>query len=233
MPALKTIEEWPFCQENIVVTPTSPSRFPIAVDITQVFAWAYRVKKWKASFNISVVFLSGFLTRTDNYYGDIIFTHDAADENALACSVEWNQIIPAGEQAINGTWTDNGGGSGTFVTAQAVFRLLTTATKPGGGTAKYLRDSSDNYVPSFELQIQPVDSGGFGGMDAITIAGSPAISLTVDGVASSIYPAGTTTSWTGSVTLDPYEWWEHDPGDGGGPIWDSSDGSELRDPFSC
>lgn len=32
-----------------------------------------------------------------------------------------------------------------------------------------------------------------------------------------------------SCEITPYEWYPYDPGDGGGAVWDSADGSELRD----
>ena len=35
-----------------------------------------------------------------------------------------------------------------------------------------------------------------------------------------------------SCVISPYEWYEFDPGDGGGPVWDSADGSELRNRYS-
>jgi hypothetical protein len=39
----------------------------------------------------------------------------------------------------------------------------------------------------------------------------------------------TITSSTFNITS--ISWWPYDPGDGGGPIWNASDGSQLRNPF--
>lgn len=35
-----------------------------------------------------------------------------------------------------------------------------------------------------------------------------------------------------SIVLNPIEYWPYDPGDGGGPIWNSTSGAQIRDPFS-
>lgn len=35
-----------------------------------------------------------------------------------------------------------------------------------------------------------------------------------------------------SITVKPKEYWEYDPGDGGGPVWEISSGAQLRNPFS-
>lgn len=32
----------------------------------------------------------------------------------------------------------------------------------------------------------------------------------------------------GSVVMSPQEYWTYDPGDGGGPIYDSTTGAQLR-----
>lgn len=45
-------------------------------------------------------------------------------------------------------------------------------------------------------------------------------------------PGGWTQSISSSVSLYPSKWWEYDPDDGDGPVWDSSTGAQLRDPFS-
>lgn len=45
-------------------------------------------------------------------------------------------------------------------------------------------------------------------------------------------PAVTVTADFQKVTWTPSQYWEYDPGDGGGPIWDSVTGAELRSPFS-
>lgn len=33
--------------------------------------------------------------------------------------------------------------------------------------------------------------------------------------------------WTVTLTIEPYEWYEHDPGDGLGPVWDSATGERT------
>jgi hypothetical protein len=56
--------------------------------------------------------------------------------------------------------------------------------------------------------------------------GSAGGTITIDGtnVPSFINPSTT----AGSVIITPAEYWPYDPGDGGGPIYNSTTGAQLR-----
>jgi hypothetical protein len=87
------------------------------------------------------------------------------------------------------------------------------------------------YYPTLEFYLQGVDDP----FQSYFVDGSrdrqALIEIDFFGKTLRVYGQAT-QDLTGEMSFTPTEYWEYDPGDEGGPIWDEDDGSELRDPFS-
>lgn len=94
---------------------------------------------------------------------------------------------------------------------------------PGYIEAIYSEPDVESPNPLYTPYNIPISVNGVSGI----FEGTKFSANTGDGAGSATASANLT-----SITLTPKSYWPYDPGDGGGPIWDASTGSQLRDPFS-
>jgi len=242
MPRLETQREWPFCQEDVeVAAPVNPSFFPVLLTKAELFKWAYRVKQWKVDFVIAYTapFSGGTQTVTVNYSGTIYVDSPAATEKEHACSVTWDETVDF--TTVTGSWSDTAGGSGTNIQIKVELQILKQQDGLDYSLPDryyYLRDPDAKFLPSLKLILTDTssDSGWSGGIPLNNaFADFPGVTFnaTFDGFTLPVYAAFDITTLSGTLEITPNEFWEYDPSDGGGPIYDSTDGSELRNPYSC
>lgn len=94
-------------------------------------------------------------------------------------------------------------------------------------------DGVDTSAKSFNGLYYPLLNIGFDGGNGGVITtlngfGLSGGTISIDGITvpSFFYP----DTASGAITITPDEYWPYDPGDGGGPIYDSATGAQLR-PF--
>lgn len=178
-----------------------------------------------------------------NYYGDLNYTYSSSNESRTvvvelppdppdtsACTGEVSLKFGVSQLTYEGTDPDYG----VVTDLQRWLRLEADVV---GGNVPFDVD----YIIELILTISSNDSEPIstcyrlGGVDyTYDLSG---VECTMDGFTIpvyNIYVGGTASqSSTGTISITPEEYWEYDPDDGLGPIYDSSDGSQLRDPFSC
>jgi hypothetical protein len=222
----------------------------IIADLETVMAMYWRVKKWKVYGQWDYYVTS----KVSNNY-EYIFTRDAETEADLVCLDEFGylkQFTRTGTP-ITFSWS---GGIGTLDVGLSIFRNTGNGPqtnrpiiKLGGNsyaagimfvcTLEEGAPDADQYY--FSSLIRPFNktapTPSFPEIEApnttvpITLLGEtyhllasksePVISLPDD--------QGTVTL-EASMTIDALEYWPYDPQDGGGPIYDSTTGAQLR-PF--
>ena len=250
MPKLSTVEEWPFCQEDVTVDfAVQPSKFPVAVTKEDLFKWLYRVKGWRVTANYTYVIDAGDgIDVTVSAVFD--FLRSEADETVFVCQSP--ELDESKFEALVGTWVQHNPFPAPDVTGdlQATARLrigVVTNDVPVYGISDtahwYRNDDDENYIPSLLLEIPVFDTVDptvpFGTVANYIFTGYPGVpsSFTgsIDGNPLTIVltSPSNSNSLAGTLTIEPYEFWPYDPGDGDGPVWDSATGAELRDPFSC
>ena len=208
----------------------------------KLFKWGYRVKKWKVDFSIDYqVKVAPYTgdTATAHVEGVLIITATQTDEREMVCSVGGYTFT--GYVAVTGSWSDTLGRSGTDFSAAIALDILDdlNATAYGiAGNHHYLRKSDDSYLPSINLTIF-LDSSDAFWENPGTIGNGNAffpldtISGTMDGEALPMFlnSSNDAIAFSGTIAVTPYEFWPYNPDDGGGNIWDSASGAQLRDPL--
>ena len=235
MSRLSTDRAWPFCQVDHDISPAlyPASRFPVVIPKAKMEEWMYRVRAWEINFNVTATYklfapspdwtttMIGTTTnRTDN---------SRTEEEEMACAVggSQTQTVTNGETIVRTPDPDIIGDVSVFFS----FGLGQSSSAYGiSGTQRFLRDG-DDYLPTIYLQ--------FLGNDVLfhtesTPGTAGSIAVTMDGYSFSLKAASagafSISAYSGTVTITPVEWWEHDPGDGGGPVWNAGTGAPERDP---
>ena len=213
---VKHLGPFPFCIVNEYPPDISAEVFPIGVELERVIKWFWRVKKWKAVYTIGgysneVIFWNNSdSTFVENPHGFNYFeTLNPESEKDLICKKRTNYIIYFMNPA-------------PLYTSSFAFHMFGTVVRQG-----------DLYYPLFDCSaMYGVDIVGTNSAlwaDELT---SPINidfdGITVPGFFKNTDSAGQPVVGNGSLSISIHEYWPYDPGDGGGPIYDSDTGAQLR-----
>lgn len=227
---------------------TGPS-FPASVTLEEAFEFFRRVKTWKIDYNIALLgtFDDGLGWIADieiaAISGSLLLTWTGhftrTDERYLEC---FNTTIDETYSTFSGTASHVNAASITVipdppynedVNVSGSLRMFQEL--PG---TKALKRNDTSYFPQFDVAFAlrvpipsaPVLGGEVLGTNSLDNASFSDITWSFNG---GTFPAQIScidAAPTCILTLVPHEWWEYDPGDG--PVWNSSTGAQLRDPFS-
>jgi hypothetical protein len=232
MPRLSTIVPFSQCFIPDEVAGAESYVYPLVVDREKLFEYKFRIKKWNVAFEGSYEYdvddgISPIFQVIGSFDDNVDVDSDFSTEKELVCDSLFtgSAIITTGTVDYNGV---------TATTEVSIDLSIAGGFKVTG--------SADEYIPVVVANFEIYDPGNspylkignlvtpsgevfeqnFEGSTWSDVPCNHGISLTVTNFVAS-----------GSYTITPVEWWEHDPGDGLGPVWDSTDGSQLRNPFSC
>lgn len=224
------------------------------VDKDTFYKWRYRVKKWKVTipYNASSSGSGGSASASGSMSNSDVITceNSITEEIQLVCSSGFSYGY-GGTDSYNdfdSSGPSNAGAYGTYFNENVNLSF--------GG-----RFYDDLYYISISTSAQlfaygsgTVDGGPDGTTiksDSLIVAWSPPfgsqteeeINWIVDGQNFSSFgiklvvdedggrASASASSSFGTILVEPIEYWPYNPGSGG-PIYDSTDGSELRDPWS-
>jgi hypothetical protein len=183
----------------------SGTQWPVGVSLETALKWYWRVKRWQA-------------------VSDLIYTPLVGDPTHYT-----GTSVPFGR-------TDND--NEPFADETQIICSDTQMQLSGSFTEGFFGDNLDLWSIANWMGVQVYQSAGLywlrmqyssiplGTHDAGALAVADA-KLYIDGVEVDLYCDDLVTI-TGSIVVSPYEYWPHDPGDGGGPVWDSATGALLR-----
>ena len=244
MSRLRTMREWPFCQEDIAVTVVAPSIFQVKIEKQQLFRWLYRVKGWRAAISLSYVWdVSGSNTAV-TLTATIDTTRTETSEAVFACSSP--EFSKDGSSLGTGTWA-NAFFSGVVdvYSSLSIGRGFSNVEGYPGLSPNnhWVRDAADfataKFVPSIVFNISAQAQGvgapslGFGFTTLKPPVAMPQVSGTIDSSALIIVARDNeVSSLTGTFTISPLSYWPYDPGDGLGPIWNATTGAQIRNPLT-
>lgn len=253
MAYLSTVRFFPFQQDDIIDVPSL--EFPMVFTLDDFGRYSYRVRKWKVE--IEADWNVDFTKEVDGIPAPMLLNTTATinaeaimedltrtTEIQLACAINTNVTRSSPVTAV-GTADTTGRPPGVvftedvFITAQMQCLNLLSGDR-------YFRTVDDDYLPRFRFRVAldiPVSGFGLGlGLDSyltedaiIVDFDSPAKTFEagfVDQETARVYDI-TYNSRNVAVSVTPYEFWEYDPEDGGGPVYETTtDNPPLRDPFS-
>lgn len=250
MSGLTTCREFPFCVPTVGSTDVGDgTNYPIGVDKETIFKWFYRVKKWQLTceYTFDVIATNG---GTAQVSGNGPTTHPELDINPVTVESDMScksQIFLWGDPPaiIADAFDIQTVGNATFLYELSLFFL-------GAGTPSVVF-YDDLFYPYFSAYVSITGDAlvNFGPRQIRSISASPSdwptplsIPYEIDGTTFSMTGStrlfngggGGPGSATATVTdieikINPIEFWEYDNGVDG-PIWDSTTGAELQDPFS-
>jgi hypothetical protein len=224
MATVRHLGLFPFCPRPVaaaavdgIAIGAGNTQFPLGVPKNTAALWYWRVKTWRLDATVTIA--PGF---DSNYPDGTTVTHAESFPNNANYTFGEATDQPANEKNLvcaRGT-TAEMSGSGSPAMSSAQFYLFSQlnfndrAFFDGAGLiypSLYILsgfESGQITTRQFDSTHQP---GG-----TITIAGTSVPSFITDGVAAA------------SVIVSVEEFWPYDPGDGGGPIYDSATGAQLR-----
>lgn len=258
MAGLSTLRPFPVCFEEVDASMIGPNTYyPVGIDWATLFKWWYRAKVWEIKFTVtatasasnsdSSASVSGFSEITR----DFILNPTITDESYYTCKVpnsNTGSISAFDEDDDIGV--DSTSNAFIEISALTNFNIFANSSEP-----VYYHDGQyyPNILSSLIIRATAGTFDGDGSASSVktlfynAVAVPPDISLTtpftIDGITSEVESfmqqediddGGTaiTSISIGSIVISIKEYWPYDPGDGGGPIWDSSTGDQLRSPSS-
>jgi len=227
------------------------------VDKDTYYKWRYRVKKWKITipYNASSSGAGGSASAGGSISNSnsITCTNWITDEVDLVCNAGsfdgFGDGVTDFYSDSDSSGESSAGASGSyyiemaFISASAqfyddlyYFSIYTNAQisaygdgtvdgGPGGTTIKSEQVTIAWLTPGTGTTEEPIDWL----IDGQSFS-SLGTRLTIDADGGRASAAASASF--GTILVEPIEYWPYDPGDGGGPVWDSSTGAQLRDPFS-
>lgn len=238
---------FPFCQPDVPVSggAVQPSNHPLSCTFAAMMKTYWRVKSWELRIAYSFVYDDGSLSAA-GALGDV----ESPEALVLGASAPHELLVAEYGAAwlnmagVNGTWEGEYLGSpvsGELVATASAGFLFAGATTPYelDDPAHWLRSGS-SYIPSWRVDLN-IDGGALGStLSWFNSAewGGVGEEQHLDVSASGLAPDGRTTGRTRAtgdyytqelvLSMAVHEWWPHDPGDGGGPVWSTANGQRLR-----
>lgn len=183
----------------------SSSPYPIGLDLKTLLRWYWRVKRWTFSATLTGTGLGGIPISTsfeDTFFNGNNFSPELTTEKQLVCQ---RSVYYPGD--TGGPATMLMFDEGVQEVGELYYPSLSLGYVNGAGSiGTFLTELPDGDIP-----------GGTIIMDGITLPSY---------FQSNLYPTNGPSS--GSITITASEYWPYDPGDGGGPIYDSATGAQLR-----
>ena len=175
--------------------------YVLPVDLPTLLKWYWRVKTWSVS--ASVTSSSPFTPGTVTYEQTFTANNVRPGVPGFSTPQTEKDLVCQRRTFFN----EVVGSTGVFN-----FELFNTVEE-------YLGD----YYPHLNIAF---DGGNGGIISTIPAAGILGGNITIDGqqADSFLYPDTT----DGFITVTASEYWPYDPGDGGGPLYDSTTGQQLR-----
>lgn len=215
MASVRHLGLFPFCIANEFPEDSfARTLFPIGVELERVLKWFWRVKKWKAVYTIDGV-----------YSNEVIFWNNSVSTFVVnPASIDYYETLnPETEKDLvckNGTNYAEYFGVGPYPASGFFFVLFHFRSVVRQG---------DLYYPLFICQA--LTTGAYLISSAKTIPEATPMSIVFDGITvpAFISRAGSATAVSGSLSISIHEYWPYDPNDGGGPIYDSTTGAQLRE----
>lgn len=235
MSDLATIRPFPFSQvaaraDLPVAELAAPSTdgHPWLTDEDGMHELFWRIKRWKMEFTVTWTMVEDVTPPTDPWTG--VFSYAGSFE-ADALSGDEEDLVVAmtlsftkGDALVDSVnWTHPTLPSYTD-DAPSDFYLTLFPDFP-----KWKLGTGDG---EFYPRIELYGRFGFDGQGIrFDVEGTPTDTITFNGdtidVAIDSTNPGYTTTFSATIAIVPTEWWEYDPGDGDGPIYDSSDGTRT------
>ena len=211
MASVRHLGLFPWCIPTVEANPPF-SLYPVSAgnDSDVSLKWYWRVKTWRfvgtATIGSASVSQNTLMSNNAAYEDGVYIVPQPENEKGLVCA--------QGTRAIHNRFADDEFG----------FYLYDAIADPRGIFF------SGNFYPSV---IAYITCGGVLFSSASDTTPPPATfgTATIDGLSFSLTTGGTLTpGYSASITITAEEYWPYDPGDGGGPIYDSATGAQLR-PF--
>lgn len=209
----------PFCfsfskEPEIIATFGNFSPYPIGLDLKTLLRWYWVVKRWKFSATLTGTNFRNEPVNTsfeDTFFNGNNYYADLTTEKQLVCQRIVEYTASSTEDSASFQMFNDGVQK---VDEMTVFPLA--EKKP----SLYYPGLSFGYSNAAgEIGTYLTESGG-------NIAGG---TITVDGIVlPSYFQSNFNPPTAGSIAITPTEYWPYDPGDGGGPIYDSTTGAQLR-----
>ena len=204
----------PFCfsfseEPEIIATFGNRTPYPVGLDVKTLLRWYWLVKRWTVSATVSGLKFGG----------------DPATDSIETTFFNGNTLSPE-----------------LTVESQLVCRRSVFFSNETESSLFFIELFSDVQkqenldFPDLSLYFPFLSfsfSGLGGGIGTAFVEGGDYFSggsIVMDGITSPSYlfnASGSTVS-DGAITITPSEYWPYDPGDGGGPIYDSATGEQLR-----
>ena len=203
MATVRHLGLFPFCILDPANDPNSSLvQMEMSVDLGLYFWW--RVKKWTVdSASLTIIPEEGDPESIPIVTGEMTIELPAggiASEKELVC--------PKQKQfAVGNTLNEVG----------VIFRIFPRANQSGD----LIKMSID---VGARIQTTSYFSGNGGSVEPNTV-GTCTITVQDQNLT---FPIGGDFSGTGAMAISATEYWPYDPGDGGGPIYDSATGAQLR-----
>jgi hypothetical protein len=199
----------PSCIKPVTVLPGTEIGavyYVLGVDLPTLLKWYWRIKTWSVSASVtsSSFFTPGTVTYEQTFTANdrqpgVPGVQNPQNEKDLVC--QRRTFFNETEDPL-----------GPFN-----FELF------GDGVSTTVEFYQDLYYPLLNIGF---DGGNGGVITTLSGLGSSGGTITIDGltVPSFLYP----NTSTGSIIIEPAEYWPYNPGDGKGPIYDSATGAQLR-----
>jgi hypothetical protein len=207
MASVRHLGLFPFCIVNEYPEDISAEVFPIGVELERVIKWFWRVKKWKAVYTI------------DDYSNEVIFWNNSVSTFVLNPGGDnyWETLNPESEKDLVCKKRTN---YNIYFTDSAPLGFSSFAFHMFGSVVR----QGDLYYPVFDCNAF-YGTNGIVTNSAIFFGDLIPINIDFDGIT---VPAFLLNTDSGSLSISIHEYWPYDPGDGGGPIYNSATGAQLR-----
>lgn len=212
---------------NQGMPPSPPDGLYIALSQDDFMRWNRRAKQWSLAIVASADASNS--SGSNSSMGGTVADTGFSDELDLVCA----------SQGFSGNFNDTKGPPNTSQ-VRASFSLDTSVGDCYFDSGTYyvlvtltarVNASSEGSDAMFAQDLWNIDLGAGTGF-TVDIDGSSYNCSLMRVTTTDPGGGATATSTLTSISLSISEYYEYDPGDGGGPVWSGSTGAQLRDPFS-
>ena len=180
------------------------SPYPIGLDVKTLLRWYWLVKRWTVSATLTGTGLGGVPVSTSEevtFFNGNNYSPELTTEKQLVC--QRSVVYPGDTESPASMLMFD---EGVQEVGELYYPSLSLGYVNGAGSIGTFLTQSGGNIP-----------GGTIIMDGITL---------LSYFQSNLYPTNGPSS--GSITITASEYWPYDPGDGGGPIYNSATGAQLR-----
>lgn len=191
-----------------------PSFIPLQLKRDRAMGWYWKVRFWQAVCNIQQ-------GGSDVDVGSVLFSFNQTNNHQTSPL----NITPTTENQLPFGWQMEFDAEPLSIAGSLSFLFFNGRLGTSGfGGAQYELDDIESDIAPFI-----VISGSIGSTEATGDPEEPNVTVTLDGEQITYY-ADPSAGISGTIAIDPFEWWPYELTAGGGAIYDISDGHELMDP---